>query len=161
MPLTFDGLQAILREGDIRYLLSPDQPMLACGLTTDAGRNVLVHIFLEVEGTLLQFRTSGYQLCPLDSPHQDTVLTLLNDLNHQLRLIKFTLDPMDGEITVFSDLAILDSQPTAPQILGLLGFFMDRLQEHSQRIEETIRTGIDPGEPEFLSEEEPEDDIIR
>src|SRR5262249_52420080 len=144
----------------IRYLLSPDQPMLACGMTTDAGRHVLVHCFLEVEGTLLQFRTSGYLLCPPESPHRAAVLNLLNDLNHNPRFVKFTLDPLGGEITVFSDLAILDSQATSSQIVGLISFFMERLREHSGRIEETIRTGVDPGGP-FREEDEDADDVIR
>jgi hypothetical protein len=97
-------------------------------------------------------------MCPLDSPHLVSVMTLLNELNHRLRLVKFTVDPIDGEITVFSDLAIIDSQPTSAQVLGLLGFVMDRLREHSDRIEETIRTGVDPGETLLL--EDPSDDII-
>jgi hypothetical protein len=158
MPLSFETLQTFLREADIRYLIAPDQPMLACGMTMDTGRHVLIHCFLEVEGTLLQLRTTGYLMCPLDSPHLVSVITLLNDLNHRLRLVKFTLDPIDGEITVFSDLAIIDSQPTSGQVLGLLGFVMDRLREHSGRIEETIRTGVDPGEDLLL--EDPSDDII-
>jgi hypothetical protein len=161
MALTFDGLQSILRDADIRYLLSPDQPMLACGMTTDAGRHVLVHCFLEVEGTLLQFRTSGYLLCPPESTHRAAVLNLLNDLNHHLRLVKFTLDPLDGEVTVFSDLAILDSQATSSQVVGLISFFMERLREHSDRIEETIRTGVDPGGPLRFEEDEEADDVIR
>jgi hypothetical protein len=160
MSLTFESLQSILREAEIRYLLAPDQPMVACGLTIESGRHVLVHCFLEVEGSLLQLRTTGYQLCPLDSPHLPAVMILLNQLNHRLRLVKFTLDPLDGEITVFSDLAIIDSQPTSAQIVGLLGFVMDRLREYSRRIEETIRTGVDPGD-EPVIEEEPSDDIIQ
>jgi hypothetical protein len=145
MSMTFDKLQSILKEAGIRYLLAPDQPMLAFGMMTESGRHVLIHCFLEIEGTLLQLRTNGYHICPPDSPHQLPVLKLVNELNHRLRLVKFTIDPLDGEVTVFADLAILDSEPTAPQVLGLVGFFMDRLREHAERIEETIRTGIDPG----------------
>jgi hypothetical protein len=146
MALTFENLQSILRGAEIRYLLDPDRTMLAFGLTTDGGRHVLVHCFLEVEGTLVQLRSNGYLMCQLDSPHRLPVLTLLNELNHRLRLVKFTIDPLDGEITVFADLALLDSEPTGPQILGLIGFFMDRLREYSVRIETTIRTGTDPGD---------------
>jgi hypothetical protein len=145
MSLTFDKLQSFLKEAGIRYLLAPDQPMLAFGMITESGRHVLVHCFLEVEGTLVQLRTNGYHLCQLDSPHRPAVMQLLNELNHRLRLVKFTIDPLDGEVTVFSDLAILDSEPTGAQILGLIGFFMDRLREYSDRIDTTIRTGNDPG----------------
>jgi hypothetical protein len=162
MALTFESLQAILRGAEIRYLLDPDRTMLAFGLTTPSGRHVLIHCFLEVEGTLLQLRTNGYLMCPLGGPHRLTVMALLNELNHRLRLVKFTLDPLDGEITVFSDLALLDSQPTGGQILGLIGFFMDRLREYCDRIETTIRTGTDPGDA--VAEPTPDDsgdDVIR
>ncbi len=146
MSLTFDKLQSFLKESGIRFLLAPDQPMLAFGMMTESGRHVLIHCFLEIEGTLLQLRTNGYHLCPMDSPHRQAVLELINELNHRLRLVKFTMDPLDGELTAFSDLAILDSEPTASQILGLIGFFMDRLRDCAERIEQTIRTGTDPGD---------------
>jgi hypothetical protein len=160
MALTFETLQGILRGAEIRYLLDPERTMLAFGLTTEAGRHVLIHCFLEVEGTLLQLRTNGYLMCPLGSPHRLAVLTLLNELNHRLRLVKFTLDPLDGEITVFSDLALLDSEPTAAQVLGLIGFFMDRLREYSNRIEATIRSGADPGDA-LPAPDDSSDDVIR
>jgi hypothetical protein len=150
MSLNFDHLQTILKEAGIRYLLAPDQPMLAFGIMTESGRHILVHCFLEIEGTLLQLRTNGFQLCPPDSPHRPAVMQLVNELNHRLRLVKFTIDPLDGEVTVFSDLAILDSEPTAPQILGLIGFYMDRLREYADRIEATIRTGTDPGDGDMF-----------
>ncbi len=146
MALTFEMLTAFLKEADIRYLQVPDQPVVALGMTTPAGRHFLVHAMIEAEGSLLQFRTNGYQLCPLDGPHVGAVLALLNDLNHKLRLVKFTLDPSDGEVIVFTDLAVLDSEPTATQILGLIAFLMERLGEYAERIETTIASGIDPGE---------------
>jgi hypothetical protein len=148
VALTFEMLTAFLKEADIRYLMVPDQPVVALGMTTPAGRHFLVHAMIEAEGSLLQFRTNGYQQCPLDSPHKGVVLTLLNDLNHKLRLVKFTQDPADGEIIVFTDLAVLDSEPTATQVLGLIAFLMERLREYAERIETTIETGNDPGEVE-------------
>ena len=130
MALSFENFQAFLRDAQIRYLLAPDQPMAAIGVTTASGRHILVHCFIESEGTLLQLRTNGYLMCPPNSEHRPAVVNLLNELNHRLRLVKFTLDPFDGEITIFADLALLDSEPTAGQILGLIGFFMERLREY-------------------------------
>jgi hypothetical protein len=161
MPLSFEQFQTILRDAGVRYLIAPDQPMLAIGITLPGGRHVLVHCFLEVEGTLLQLRTNGFQSCPPDSPHRDAVVNTLNELNHKLRLVKFTLDPLDGEVTVFSDLALLDSLPTPAQVMGLVSFFMDRLRECSDRVETTVRTGVDPGDAEPPAEEEEVDDVIR
>ena len=146
MALTFEMLTAFLKEADIRYLMVPGQPVVALGMTTPDGRHFLVHAMIEAEGSLLQFRTNGYQQCPLDGPHVAAVLTLLNDLNHKLRLVKFTLDPSDGEVIVFSDLAVLDSEPTATRVLGLIAFLMERLREYAEGIETMIETGIDPGD---------------
>jgi hypothetical protein len=148
VALTFEMLTSYLKSADIRYMIVPDQPVVALGMTTPSGRHFLVHGMVEAEGSLLQFRTNGYEQCLLNGPTQPAVLTLLNELNHRLRLVKFTLDPADGEIIVFSDLAILDSEPTAAQLLGLLAFLMERLREYADRIEATIRTGNDPGEVE-------------
>jgi hypothetical protein len=154
VALTFEMLTSFLKSAEIRYLLVPDQPVVAMGMTTPRGRHFLVHGMLEAEGSLLQFRTNAYQQCPLDSPHRPAVLTLLNELNHKLRLVKFTLDPADGEIIVFSDLAILDSEATATQVLGLIAFLMERLREYADRIETTIGTGEDPGDIELDLDED-------
>jgi hypothetical protein len=148
VALTFEMLTSFLKSAEIRYLLVPDQPVVALGMSTPSGRHFLVHGMIEAEGSLLQFRTNGYEQCPLTAPALPVVLQLLNELNHRLRLVKFTLDPADGEIIVFSDLAILDSEPTATQVLGLIAFLMERLREHADRLEITIRTGTDPGDVE-------------
>ncbi len=150
MALTFEMLTSFLKAAEIHYMLVPDQPVVAIGMTTPSGRHFLVHAMIEAEGSLLQFRTSGYEQCPLGGTSVPAVLALLNEMNHRLRLVKFTLDPADGEIIVFSDLAILDSEPTNTQVLGLLAFLMERLREQADRIESTIQTGSDPGEVEDM-----------
>lgn len=146
MAISFDQFVSFLRSAEIRYLLVPDQPAVALGNTTATGRHFLLHAVIEAEGGLMQFRTTGYQHCPLDSPNYPATVLLLNELNLRLRMVKFTLDPADGEIVVFADLALLDSQPTPTQILGIISFVMERLRESADRIEATIRTGVDPGE---------------
>lgn len=158
MAINFDQFVAILRGADIRYLIVPDQPAVALGSTTSTGRHFLVHAVIEAEGSLMQFRTTGYEHCPLDSTSFQATVLLLNELNFQLRMVKFTLDPADGEIVVFADLALLDSQPTPTQILGIIGFIMERLRECAERIETTVRTGVDPGESpdeDIIGDEEP------
>jgi hypothetical protein len=134
MALPFDKLLAFLKEADVRYLQVPDQPVVAVGTTTESGRQFLIHTMLEAEGTLLQFRTSGYLVCPLTSQHFWQVLQLVNELNHKMRLVKFAIDPSDGEVTVFCDLAVVDSEPTTSQVVGLLMFVMERLRECADRI---------------------------
>lgn len=155
MAVTFDQLVGFLKSAEIRYLLVPDQPAVALGMTTATGRHFLVHAAIEAEGSLMQFRTTGYALCPLVSEHFAAVLLLLNELNFRLRMVKFTLDPADGEIVVFTDLAILDSEVTPTQVLGLIAFVMERLRECADRVETTIRTGVDPGEEEVIGGSEP------
>jgi hypothetical protein len=152
VALTIETLRSFLDSAEIRYMIVPDEPVVALGLTTPSGRHFLIHGMIEAEGSLLQFRTNGYEQCPLTSPHLGAVVRLLNELNHHLRLVKFTLDPDDGEITVFADLAMLDSEPTTSQVLGLLAFLMERVREHADRIEATVSTGTDPGEVEDVIE---------
>jgi hypothetical protein len=152
VAVTFEQFVGFLKSAEIRYLLVPDQPAVALGITTASGRHFLVHAVIEAEGSLMQFRTTGYALCPLSSEHYVAVLMLLNELNFRLRMVKFTLDPADGEVVVFTDLAILDSEVTPTQILGLIAFVMERLRECADRVETTIRTGVDPGEDEVIGD---------
>jgi hypothetical protein len=169
VAVTFDQLVSFLKSAEIRYLIVPDQPAVALGMTTESGRHVLIHAAIEAEGSLMQLRTTGYAHCPLSSPHFAAVMALINELNFRLRMVKFTLDPDDGEIVVFTDLAILDSEVTSAQVLGLIAFVMERLRECAGRLEATIATGVDPGEDELIGEDEPsaddgdgdgEDDVI-
>jgi hypothetical protein len=155
VAVTIDQLISILKAGEVRYLIVPDQPAVALGMTTDTGRHFLIHATIEAQGSLMQFRTTGYAYCPLSGPHLEAVMRLLNDMNFHLRMVKFTLDPADGEIVVFTDLAVLDSEVTATQILGTIGFVMERLSECAVRVETTIKTGVDPGEDELIGQEEP------
>jgi len=158
VPVTFDQLVSFLKSAEIHYLIVPDKPAVALGMTTESGRHVLIHAAIEAEGSLMQLRTTGYARCPLSSPHFAAVAALLNRLNFELRMVKFTLDPEDGEVVVFTDLAILDSEVTSMQILGLIAFVMERLRECSSRLEATIATGVDPGEDELIGDEEPSPD---
>jgi hypothetical protein len=150
VALTFEMLTSFLKSAEIRYMVVPDQPVVALGMSTPSGRHFLIHGMIEAEGSLLQFRTNGYELCQPDGSSLPAVMMLLNELNYRLRLVKFTLDPADGEIVVFADLAILDSEPTSTQVLGLLAFLMERLRECADRIETTIQSGSDPGDEEDM-----------
>jgi hypothetical protein len=166
VALTLEQLTSFLKSADIRYLIVPDQPAVALGMTTDSGRHFLIHGVIEADGSLFQLRTTGYMQCPLSNANLPYVILLLNTLNYQLRMVKFTLDPTDGEIVVFADLAILDCEPTSTQILGLIAFVMERLRECADRIETTMRTGEDPGDSEdVIGDDEPDkpaepDDVI-
>src|SRR6516165_1691070 len=81
VALTIEMFRSFLDAADIRYLIVPDQPTVALGMTTPSGRHFLVHGMIEAEGSLLQFRTNGYQHCPANSPSVPPVMLLLNELN--------------------------------------------------------------------------------
>lgn len=144
MPLSFQNLMSFLSQAEVRFLIAPDMPLLAIPTMTTSGRTFLLHGTLEADGSLMQLRTNGYLTCPVGSPHREAVLRVLNDLNFRLRIVKFTMDADDGEVVVYADLAIMDSEPTLTQVMALIGFCMERVREVSERIEETIKTGIDP-----------------
>lgn len=153
MAVNFDQLVSFLEAAEIRYLLVPRQPAVALGTTTETGRHFLLHVVVEAEGSLLQLRTTGFAYCPPTSPNFSAVMMLLNELNFRLRMVKFTMDPADGEVVVFTDLAVLDSAVTQTQIVGLISFVMERLRECAGRVEATAVTGSDPGEDELLGDE--------
>src|SRR5262245_29559409 len=124
-------------------------------MTTDTGRHFVVHAVIEVEVRRLQLFKTLCSQCRVCVEHLGAVLLLLKEVYYGRRMVKFSIDPADGEIVVFADMAILDSVPTPTQVLGLIAFVMERLRECAERVETTVRTGEDPGEEDIIGGEEP------
>jgi hypothetical protein len=149
MALTMEKLHKLTKAIGFKVFQDPDQDaFLARARGLHGVFEVL--ILLEVEGQFLQFRTLGYHSCPWGSPNVDPTLRLLAELNYRLRFLKFGWNENDGEIAVYGDMWIADGDVTEQQLDRMLNAYLSALDLNYQRIDQTIKTGRDPGEVDPL-----------
>jgi hypothetical protein len=144
MALTMEGLRKLVDAEGLRYFLAPDRPALMLNVTGVNGRYQLM-IILDVDGQFLQLRSLGYRLCSADHPHLAELLKVLAQLNYRLRLVKFAWDPSDGEVVVYADSWLVDSEPTQAQFQRMIHNYFSAIDTHYSRIAKTLETGKDPG----------------
>jgi hypothetical protein len=156
MGLTFEAMTDILKEYEVTYWLHPSRPAVIFSMGSPSGKRFVLTASVDGEGSFFQVRSVEYGHCPTTHKHFTAVATLLLALNYHYRAVKFSLDTEDGEITAFGDLVILDGEATAGQVMGLLSFFLNVLDESHERLLATLVNGVDPGEPRPEAVEPPE-----
>jgi hypothetical protein len=161
MALSFERLKEILTGFEVSYWTMPERPAVMFGMTARSGKGYMLGASVDSDGTLFQVRSVEYASCPPGHRHFRPVAQLLLALNYRYRAIKFALDPQDGEIAAFADLVLLDAEATPGQLMGLMGFFLNILDDCHERIQVTVATGEDPGEPpEEPEEPDEEEDVV-
>jgi hypothetical protein len=162
MALTFEAMTGILKELEVSYWTHPDRPSVMFGMGSSSGKRFVITASLDGDGAFFQVRTVEYAHCPATHPHYAPVARLLLSLNYHYRAVKFAIDPQDGEVVAFGDLVLLDGTATSAQVMGLLSFFLNVLDEAHERLLATLVTGIDPGEPkgEVVPVQVEPDDVV-
>jgi Putative bacterial sensory transduction regulator len=79
------------------------------------------------------------------------LLKVLGHLNYKLRLVKFAWDPSDGEIVVYADTWLVDTELTQAQSQRVIQGYFSALDMHSSRIDKTLETGKDPGAEDLMA----------
>ncbi len=145
MTLTLERLKSLLEGEDLKYYLDPalDKLMLRAKGVNGSYQFLLL---LELEGKFIQFRSMEYHSCPEGHDNLDATLRVLGALNYQLRFLKFGWDPSDGEIAVYGDAWVEDGDITQGQFGRMVHAYLSVMDLNYARIDETIRTGKDPGE---------------
>jgi hypothetical protein len=143
--MRFEQLKKLVEGESLRYFVAPDREVLMLGLAGIFGNYQFV-ISLELDGRFVQFRTLGYQSCPVDHPHVDAVLRVLGELNYRARLTKFGWDPRDGEVVAYADVWLEDGTLTQRQFNAMLQSYVPMIDINHPRITKTIETGTDPGD---------------
>ncbi len=144
MAMTLDELKRLVDGCKLRYFVDPRQPALMLGMGGMCGSFQAV-IHLDVDGRFLQVRTFQYLHCPPGHPNGPAVLGVLAALNHDFRLVKFALDPQDGEIVAYADAWIEDGRLTQAQFTRMLDNFFPTVDMSRLRIRAAMETGRDPG----------------
>ena len=145
MALTKERLQSLVNATGLNFFIDPNRDALfLAGQGMNSRYEFL--ILLELGGEFLQFRTLRYHFCPSDHQHLNATLRVLGEINLQVRFSKFAWDPSDGEIVVYGDIWISDSDLTKAQMDRMLKSYLSIIDLQYARIDATIKTGKDPGE---------------
>ena len=145
MALTMAQLKKLAEGEGFKYFLDPSRDALMMRARGAFGEYQLL-VLLELGGEFLQFRSISYNTCPVGHPQLGATLQLLADLNYRLRFLKLGWDENDGEITVYGDMWIKDGTVTQKQFGQMVHSYLSMMDLNNRRIQETIRTGKDPGE---------------
>jgi len=145
MALTMAQLKKLAEDEGFKYFLDPNRDVLMMRARGAFGEYQLL-VLLELDGEFLQFRSISYNTCPVDHPHLGVTLQLLGNLNYRLRFLKLGWDANDGEITLYGDMWIKDGTVTQKQFGQMIHAYLSMMDLNNRRIQETIRTGKDPGE---------------
>ena len=146
MPMEFDRLQEMLRAEKLRFFVDPANTCVMLPAKGKEGSYQFM-IALQIKGRFLQFRSLDLAHCGEDHPNYAAVMKLLAEMNRTVRLIKFGLDPADGEIMVFADMWIEDGTLTQAQLHSIIGNCFMATDHCYPRLMKTIETGVDPGNP--------------
>lgn len=141
MALTDRKLSELLGQCGVACLPLGEHLMLRaeCG-----GEKVNV-VAMSNDGKILQLRTMG--MTSVSRGRYPLVRRILLETNESYKLIKFTLDPDDGEVVAWIDMALGGADVTVRQLKRCLHLIDDAGGTTRKRVQAVERTGEDPGPP--------------
>lgn len=143
MPLTMQHLHHLLSQCGVTIVATTR----GCLVVAMKGRQTPFLITAESRenGTLLQLRTQS--LAHARHPmYRSTVLSALLSANWKYKLVKFALDPGDGEIIGYVDVLLRGADLTVRQLGACLEALHQLGLRMQRRIERIAATGADPGD---------------
>jgi hypothetical protein len=142
MALTLQKLHECLKEIGLRFFTDPDNPgLLYLVVGTPGGNTFGLYLVVEAEGQLVQLRTRQYMVCPPSHPRLNDLLREIAVLNYRYRFGKLSWDPEGGEVVVYADLVLADSEPTCAQVAALIGTFLRTLDTCIGPLKQTMEGG--------------------
>lgn len=144
MGLTLGDLKRLVEGEGLKYFVDPLAPRLLIGMKGMSGSYQFM-VAVHNDPDFLQFRTVNYLSCPADSPHTATLLRVLASLNYQLRFIKYAWDESDGEVVLYGDMWVLDSEVTQTQFRAMMQNYVSALDVNHLRVRRAVESGEDPG----------------
>lgn len=142
MAVSLDDLRRLLDKAGFDHVDGPEGTLL---FRVEAGDEP-VNMVLDrpSEGHIVQFRTLNL-LTAEPGPHRLTLLTALATANDKLKLVKFGLDPEDGEVCGYIDLVVGGGTLTEQQFVRCLQSLLHMVGRAATRFRTIISTGEDPG----------------
>jgi hypothetical protein len=108
------------------------------------GQMMVVYVHLLEEGGYLRYRIPFF-LDLSRTPHRTRVIEKLLELNYNVKLLKFGMDPTDGEVSVEIDLPLDDGVPTQRQLHRCMFYLTNPAIQERDNLLTLMETGIYPG----------------
>ena len=144
MPATLDQLIDFLQRDNWRFRLDSDSDLLVCRGEGANGR-WRIEIRLSEDGCCLHLRVPHVATIG-DSPYAARAVAALLELHNRLKLGRFGLDPVDGEVECEIVVPLEDAPLTERQFRRCLGTLLLLVDQQAPRIRDILATGHDPEE---------------
>jgi hypothetical protein len=108
------------------------------------GQMMVVYVHLLEEGGYLRYRIPFY-LDLSKTPYRARVIEKLLELNYNIKLLKFGMDPTDGEVSVEINLPLDDGVPTRRQLHRCMFYLTNPAMQERDNLLTLMETGIYPG----------------
>lgn len=146
MATTLEQVCDYLRADGRRYLVDLDGEQVVCRVDGANGRHE-VELRLSEDGECLHLRVP--RLVSIgESPHAALLFARILELHYQIKLGRFGLDPVDGEIDCEIILPLDDAPLTHRQLRRVFGTLVLLVDQQLPRFKAILATGEDPGEDE-------------
>jgi hypothetical protein len=143
MAVTRQQLIEFLERDRRRYLSDTDGEQIICKESMANGRYT-VELRLSEGGSCLHFRVP--QVVNVGrSPHLAELLAAILELHYRLKLGRFGLDPVDGEIDCEIILPLEDATLTFRQFRRCFGTLLLLVDQQAPRFRSILAGGEDPG----------------
>ncbi len=142
MAVSPADLKRLLDQAGLDYVEGPEETLL---FRLDVGNEQLnMVIDRPSEGRIVQFRTLKMLMAP-EVAYRRMLLSALATSNDKLKLVKFALDPEDGEVCTYIDIVVGDGGLTKKQFLRCIHALQHLVIRAIDRFRKIIATGVDPG----------------
>jgi hypothetical protein len=141
MATTIEAIHSALQVKRSRLFCDGEQTLLVT--FPHRGQMIVIYVHLLEEGEYIRFRIP----CYLDlsrTPHRARVVEKLLGLNHNIKLLKFGMDPADGEVSVEINLPLEDGAPTRQQMHRCMYYLTRPAMRERDYLLTLMETGIYP-----------------
>lgn len=147
MAITTIQLRQLLNDcSDVQVFDAESDEFVGFTVTASIGDPILVLASIR-NGELVQFRTIGL-LTATSSNYRPTLLRALVDLNYRYKMIKFSFDDSDGEVSASVPLLVMDSTLTVKQVERVVSVIRTIVPIGKGRCEHILQSGTDTTSPD-------------
>jgi hypothetical protein len=141
MAITLTNLKSLMERSQARIFTDENDTLLY--VFAHQGQMILIDIQLLENGEYVRFRIPMF-LSLAGVKDVPGFLTKLLELNYQYKLLKFSCDPRDGEVTVSIEIPLEDGALTESQMDRCMQYMTNLAMQESDRLRTLISTGIYP-----------------